>query len=171
MCGRYHLQDKDICPSEMAPVIVAGNKGLCRRWQRWGFPGLDGKKLIFNARSESALEKRMFKESVEHRRIVVPAAWFYEWNRNKEKYTFYQKDKSILYMAGFYNLYQDEERFVILTTAANDSMKLIHDRMPLLLEEDEIEKWLTEDQMVRYFLKKTPALLERKTDFEQLSLF
>ncbi|MDE7259344.1 MAG: SOS response-associated peptidase [Lachnospiraceae bacterium] len=43
-------------------------------------------------------------------------------------------------MAGLYNRYQNEDRFVILTTAANESMNPVHDRMPLLLEQDEIEK-------------------------------
>ena len=165
------LQAKDIHPSEMAPVITADDSGLCCRWQRWGFPGFNGKQLIFNARSESALEKKTFRESVERRRIVVPARWFYEWNKNKEKNVFYQKGQPVLYMAGLYNRYQDEDRFVILTTEANDSMRPVHDRMPLVLERDEIYKWLNEDQLVEAFLQKTPALLERRVEFEQINLF
>ena len=200
MCGRYYVDDdtareieklvrqvdekmrqnaaagikllaKDIHPSEMAPVIAADDSGLCCRWQRWGFPGISGKQLIFNARSESALEKRTFRESVKHRRIVVPATWFYEWNKNKEKNIFYRQGQSVLYMAGFYNRYQDEDRFVILTTSANDSMKPVHNRMPLVLERDEILKWLNEDQLVETFLQKTPALLDQRVEFEQMNLF
>ena len=166
-----HLQAGDIHPSEAAPVIAADHKGLCCRWQRWGFPGFSGRQLIFNARSESALEKKMFKESVEHRRVVVPAAWFYEWNKNKEKNIFYREEQPVLYMAGFYNRYQNEDRFVILTTAANESMKPVHDRMPLLLDRDEIKEWLFEDNLTENFLQKMPALLERRADFEQMSLF
>ena len=60
---------------------------------------------------------------------------------------------------------------MILTTAANASMKPVHDRMPLLLEQDEIEKWLFEDDLTEALLQKTPALLERRSDFEQMSLF
>ena len=74
-------------------------------------------------------------------------------------------------MAGFYNRYQNEDRFVILTTEANDSMKPVHDRMPLVLERDEIHKWLNEDQLVEIFLQKTPPLLERQVEFEQMNLF
>ena len=166
-----HLQAGDIHPSELAPVVTANDNKLCCRWQRWGFPGFSGKQLIINARSESALEKRMFRESVEHRRVVVPATWFYEWNKNKEKSIFYRENQPVLYMAGLYNHYQDEDRFVILTTAANDSMKPVHDRMPLLLEHDEIGKWLFEDRLTEAFLQKKPALLERRADFEQMSLF
>lgn len=166
-----HLQVGDIHPSEVAPVIAADHDDLCCRWKRWGFPGFNGRQLIFNARSESALEKKMFKESAEHRRVVVPATWFYEWNKNKEKNIFYREGQPILYMAGIYNRYQDGDSFVILTTAANASMKPVHDRMPLLLERDEIEKWLFEDDLTEALLQKTPALLERRSDFEQMSLF
>ena len=166
-----HLRAGDIHPSEIAPVITADHDDMCCRWQRWGFPGFSGKQLIFNARIESAREKKMFKESVEHRRVVVPATWFYEWNKNKEKNIFYRKNQPVLYMAGFYNRYQDEDRFVILTTAANESMKPVHDRMPLLLERDEIGKWLFEDNLTEVLLRKTPAMMERRADFEQMSLF
>ena len=196
MCGRYYINDDtareiekliqkvdekmrkaeninigDIHPSEIAPVIAADHNDLCCKQQKWGFPGFSGKQLIFNARSETVLEKKMFRESVEHRRLTIPAAGFYEWNKNKEKNIFYKKSQPVLYMAGFYNRYQDGDRFVILTTAANESMKPVHDRMPLLLERDEISKWLFEDGLTEAFLQKTPALLEHRTDFEQMSLF
>ena len=200
MCGRYYIDDdtareieklvrqvdekmrqasaagnsvqaKDIHPSEVAPVITTEGQNLCCRWLKWGFPGFSGKQLIFNARSESVMEKRMFRDSVEHRRIVVPAKWFYEWNKSKEKNIFYRKGQPVLYMAGLYKRYQDGNRFVILTTEANDSMRQVHDRMPLVLERDEINKWLKEDLLVEAFLQKVPPLLERRTDFEQMSLF
>ena len=165
------LQPKDIHPTDMAPVLAASNGKLCCMWQRWGFPGQQGKQVIFNARSESALEKKMFRESVERRRIVVPATWFYEWNRNKEKNIFYRNTQPVLFMAGFYNRYQEEDRFVILTTAANESMQPVHDRMPLILEPDEIQPWVFDNGKAEQILQKTPCLLDRKTEFEQMRLF
>lgn len=180
------LQARDIHPTETAPVLAASNQTLCCRWQRWGLPvpqGVlkeqqkqsgfsgQGKQVVFNARSESALEKKMFRESVEHRRIVIPATWFYEWNRQKEKNIFYRKSQPVLFMAGFYNRYQDEDRFVILTTAANPSMQPVHDRMPLVLEQDEIVPWIFEREKTEGILHKVPCLLERRTEFEQMSLF
>lgn len=170
LAGIY-MEAKDIHPADIAPVLTDDAKGIDCKLLRWGFPGLEGRQLIFNARSESALSKRMFCESLERRRIVVPASWFYEWNRNKEKNTFYSKSRSVLYMAGFYNRCKDEDRFVILTTEANDSMRPVHDRMPLLLDRNEIREWLSEDCRVETFLRKTPALLERRTEFEQMTLF
>ena len=60
---------------------------------------------------------------------------------------------------------------MILTTAANESMNQVHDRMPLLLDRKEIVEWLTEDQKINHFLQKKPGPLERKTEYEQMSLF
>ena len=59
---------------------------------KWRFPGFTGKELLINARAESVLEKRTFQESVRHRRCVVPAKGFYEWNAKKEKYQFERLD-------------------------------------------------------------------------------
>lgn len=201
MCGRYYVDDEtageieklvrqmderkkqeslqavsriaagDIYPGKEAPVLSGKNGSITCEWQHWGFPGFEGKKRIFNARCESAAEKPMFRDSIRHRRIVIPAAWFYEWNPEKEKNTFFRSDMRILFMAGFSRRYEDGEHFVILTTAANASMKPVHDRMPLILERQEIAEWMFRDAETESFLRKTPCLLERKTEYEQLSLF
>lgn len=200
MCGRYYVDDeiareiekvirqvderlrskasgnisfpaKDIFPADMAPVLVAENRKLSCMTKRWGFPGFEGKQVIFNARSELVLEKRTFRESTLHRRIVIPATWFYEWNSKKEKNIFSRKEQPVMFMAGIYNRYQDEDRFVILTTAANESMEPVHNRMPLILGEEEILPWIFDDTKVEQILRKTPCLLERKTEFEQMTLF
>lgn len=201
MCGRYYVDDEtareieklirqmderkrreslqavsriaagDIYPGKDAPVLSGKDGSICCGWQRWGFPVLEAKKRIFNARCESALEKPMFRDSILHRRIVIPASWFYEWNSAKEKNTFCRNDRSVLFMAGFCRRYEDGEHFVVLTTAANASMKPVHDRMPLILERQEIAEWVFQDAKTEEILHKTPCLLERETDYEQLSLF
>ena len=165
------LQAKDIHPTDQAPVLVSSAGGLRCELQKWGFPGFVDKQLVINARSESAMEKKMFCDSVEHRRAVIPAAGFYEWNRHKEKSTFTRKDSPVLYMAGIYSRYENEDRFVILTTAANESMEPVHDRMPLILNKDEIMPWLLERSRTEEFLAKVPCQLKRATEFEQLTLF
>ena len=60
---------------------------------------------------------------------------------------------------------------MILTTTANASMAPVHERMPLILERQEIAEWMLDDTKTESILHKTPCLLERKTDYEQLSLF
>lgn len=201
MCGRYYVDDdtareieklvrqvdekmrrqaapckvevtaKDIRPTDMAPILALSGSGLECQWQRWGFPGFQKGKVIFNARCESAMEKPMFREAVLHRRAVVPAARFYEWDRDKRKHTFYRENGDTLFMAGCYRKYGDGDRFVILTTQANASMEPIHDRMPLVLEREEALGWLLEDGAAEGLLRKTPPLLQRGTEYEQMSFF
>ena len=163
----------DIHPTESAPVISYHQGSLLAVDKKWGFPGFNSSKVIFNARAESALEKKMFRDSVLKRRIVIPAAGFYEWNRKKEKVTFTAavKEQPILYMAGFYNRYGNEDRFVILTTGANDSMADVHERMPLLLKHQELEEWLQDDRRLEEFLHSEPHGLKRKMEYEQQTLF
>lgn len=192
MCGRYYIDDElaraierlvqqidasrrpgrpggDIHPSELAPVITGNASGMHLEWQHWGLPGFTKGGVIFNARSETALEKRMFQDGVLHRRVVVPARWFYEWNRAKEKITFLREDAPVLYMAGFYNQYEDGPHFVILTTQANASMKSTHDRMPLVLEPQELMPWLTDDKKTKSYLSQVPVLLAKRAEYEQES--
>ncbi|MCI8455450.1 MAG: SOS response-associated peptidase [Lachnospiraceae bacterium] len=200
MCGRYHVDDKmtgeiaglirqinrgqgqglmkttegvagEVCPGKAAPILSESNGSIQCVWQYWGFPGYREKQLIFNARCESALEKPLFRDCVRSRRVVIPAARFYEWNPGKEKNSFQRKDKSVLFMAGLSRRYEDGEHFVILTTAANMSMEPVHDRMPLILEREEIETWIWDGTKTEDILHKIPCLLERRSDYEQMSLF
>ncbi len=165
------ITEKDIYPTQLAPVLAGKGSSLYCGWQRWGFPGFQGKPVIFNARCESAMEKPLFRDSIRHNRMVIPATWFYEWNHRKEKNTFYRKDTPILFMAGCCRQYEDGAHFVILTTEANASMEPVHDRMPLILEEKEITPWILDDGKAIDILHRTPCLLERRSDYEQLTLF
>lgn len=117
------------------------------------------------------MEKPMFREAVLHRRAVIPATWFYEWDRNKQKHTFRREGGAALFMAGCCRKYEDGDRFVILTTQANASMEPVHDRMPLILEREEAVEWLLEDGTAEELLRKKPPLLERRAEYEQLGLF
>lgn len=168
---RVEIAAKDIHPTEAAPILVSSGLGVECRWQRWGFPGFRKTQVIFNARCESATEKPMFRESVLHRRAVIPAAGFYEWDRRKQKHTFCREGGNTLFIAGCYRKYEDGDRFVILTTQANASMEPIHDRMPLILEREEAVDWLLEDSVAEELLHRLPPLLERRTEYEQMSIF
>ena len=197
MCGRYHFSaelldeirdlteqkdwklelgvlDRDIHPGDTAPVITAaGDQGgslrACR--QKWGYPGPGGKGLVFNARSESVFEKRMFRDSVSMRRAVIPVSWFYEWNKNKEKFTFTKEGSRILFLAGFYGRYEDGEHFVILTTQANAFMAPVHSRMPLVLEREQVREWILDSKKTKELLGQEPPRLARDCEYEQQTLF
>ena len=137
----------------------------------WGFPQYQKKGLLINARAETALERRTFCDSVRYRRCIIPAKHFYEWDSDKNKVTFFRDDRPILFMAGFYNRFQNEERFMILTTQANASVSPVHNRMPVVLDESELEDWVYDDKFTEYALHKIPPKLWRKQEYEQQSLF
>lgn len=77
----------------------------------------------------------------------------------------------VLWMAGCYDVYQGRESFVVITTETNSSVSSVHDRMPLILEKDEIEEWLSKEKEVSGLLHKAPVLLTSSTDYEQMTLF
>ena len=88
----------------------------------------------------------------------------------KRKYILPERWKA-LYLAGFYDRFDKEDRFVILTTVANASMRPVHDRMPLVLEKDQIRSWLWEEKQAQGMLRQIPVLLERYVPYEQQNLF
>lgn len=201
MCGRFYIQETsleirkivqriqgkmnlpdmktgEIYPSESVPVLVVRDGKIVPEIITWGAPGFSKGSRIINARSETACEKKMFRDSILHRRCIVPANGFFEWNRlgDKKKYYFKDDSEDIIYMAGIYDRYEDTDYFIILTTNANDSMKGIHDRMPLILEREQIMDWLLDDGSTKAFLRRTPRELkreetkkEKKNEYEQLT--
>ena len=68
-------------------------------------------------------------------------------------------------------LNEDQVRFVILTTEANPSVAPVHNRMPLILEPEELKDWVLDDGATEYLLHKTPVLLEAHAEYEQMRLF
>ena len=167
---RIHPTRKDIRPTDVAPVIGQSEYGLELSMCRWGYPMSKEKNLIINARVETVMDRPSFQNGILYHRLLIPAKGFYEWNPLKEKSTFSKSDSSVLYMAGFCDWFENERRLVILTTVANDSMKKIHNRMPLILEKEQIADWFDNSKMSA-LLYQTPALLNRQAEYEQQSLF
>ncbi|MBS7009740.1 MAG: SOS response-associated peptidase family protein [Anaerostipes sp.] len=179
MCGRYFINEetikkaeelvkiidlslagrKEIYPSGQAPVILRYGQEMAGELCYWGFERFDGKGLVINARSETVLEKRMFKKYAESSRCAVPAAGFYEWGSDKIKYAFYQKQPD-MYMAGILRESKRGQQFVILTAEANESVKEIHSRMPLVLRKDQVKQWVLSDHEFEFLLHQKPEQLE-----------
>lgn len=191
MCGRYYIDDYteneikrvirsidldlhmssgDVHPSEHAIVLTGKRRKLTAEQMTWGFLQYNRKGLLINARAENVQERITFQDSIRYRRCVIPAAGFYEWSKAKEKAAFRRPKHPVLYMAGCYQRFEDGERFVILTTQANPSVICIHERMPLILEENELEPWIYKDGDAEQILKKIPSLLECYQEYEQQRL-
>ena len=195
MCGRYYVGENliekvqeaigntiaasthvycgDVTPGMKASVIANRNNKPVIEEMTWGFEKFDGKGLIINARAETAEEKRLFRECVQNRRILIPASGFYEWDRDKNKVTFTLNSSPVIFLAGCYQRTEDapDGRYVILTTAANASMEPVHDRMPLMIEERDINTWLSDESAVHDLLRREMPVLEAEREYEQQTLF
>ena len=189
MCGRYSLFTDDdnreilrilqevserrpnaavktgeVFPNNMAPILKL-EQGIIRPDAAvWGFPNFARKGVIINARSETAAEKKLFRESLFSRRCIVPSTGFFEWSQDKahQKYRFYLPESDILYMAGLYSVYNQEERFVILTTEGNASIRDIHHRMPVVISPDNLQYWLGEPDAALQILSGSFPMLGRE---------
>ncbi len=145
----------NIAPSQPGLVVRRSESGRRAEPMRWGLvpfwaddPSI-GSRLI-NARSETVVSKPAFRAAMRHRRCLVPATGFYEWKPAggaKQPYYIHRGDGRPLAFAGLYEHWTgpDGERvdsYVILTTAANDAVRPLHDRMPVVLAAEALEPWL-----------------------------
>ncbi len=136
---------------------------------KWGFPVLKGRPII-NARSETVKDKPMFKLPYAKRRCLVPARGFFEWKdidksmveknelkdarKKRIKHYISYIDSTMMYLAGLYWFFKDNDGiqrpyFTILTTQANEDIRAIHDRMPVIIKNDNKEIWLNERNIER----------------------
>lgn len=152
----------EIYPTNPAPILLAGQDEIRPDVAVWGFPNFRSKSgVMINARAETALDKKTFRESLLTRRCVIPSTGFFEWTKDagKQKYLFRESGKPLLYMAGFYNAYKGERRYVILTTDANQSVRAIHNRMPVIVHRREISDWILKDDAMQRILERVPPVL------------
>lgn len=155
----------EVFPSDRAPILVASQDKVVVRTAVWGFPGFRGKGLLINAKSETAGEKPMFRESLLTSRCVVPTTGFYEWNKQKEKFLFQYPDSTVVYLAGLWGEVGGKRRYTILTTEPNQAVAAVHNRMPVLLAKEQVRPWLMDTTVALQMLHaKQPELVGRAVD-------
>lgn len=168
MCGRFHFPQEsndemlhtvlerleqrnatvktgDVFPGDVAAVI-ASNRSLKPQAfaMEWGYKLPDGKR-VFNARSESAASKVMFADGMKQRRCLIPAAFYYEWQKtphSRVKYAIAPKESKGFFLAGIYLIEDGVPVFSVLTKAPADAIAFIHDRMPVILPQEVMLDWL-----------------------------
>lgn len=145
----------NIAPSQLVLTAIAHNGERRAGYMNWGLVPYWVKqpkqwKPLINARSESLTDKSSFKHLVEKHRCVIFADSFYEWkveNGKKTPYRIMKDDGKPFAFAALWDRNQegDTELFtcVILTTSANEKVRNIHERMPVMLDNEEAwETWL-----------------------------
>jgi putative SOS response-associated peptidase YedK len=148
----------NIAPGQEAPVIRSAKEGGAREvaMLRWGLvpfwakdPSV-GSRMI-NARSETVTEKPAFREAFRTRRCAIPASGFYEWTgeaKHRVPHAITIEGRPLIAFAGLWERWKDAEgkpleTYTILTTAANPFVSPMHDRMPAILADGDIDAWLS----------------------------
>jgi putative SOS response-associated peptidase YedK len=171
MCGRFTLHSRDrvklkgltaldlpfeprynIAPSQRILAIADFGKGVEGRMLTWGLIpswSTDGKGFI-NARAETLEEKPSFSESFRLRRCLIPADGFYEWKRTgreKQPYYIYPRDEEPIMFAGIWDTWRNRGETIascaIITTAANELVGELHDRISAILPSELQDVWVS----------------------------
>lgn len=192
MCGRYNLiatgqqimdhfgllslplhnPDYNIPPGQKILTIVelenGSNKAVNLHWgliPSWAKDRAISSRLI-NARAETLTEKASFRNAYRHRRCLIPATGFFEWQsadaapvhdtlaartssqatKSKQPYHIHKPDNSLFAFAGLWEQWQHDQETVysctIITTAADAKISTVHDRMPVIIVANDYKRWL-----------------------------
>jgi putative SOS response-associated peptidase YedK len=148
----------NICPTTTIDAVIERDAKRELVPMRWGLvPSWWKKKAketpaTFNARAETVAEKPMFRSAFKRTRCLIPASGYYEWHTTpsgKQPFYFTARDGSPLSIAGLWDEWKDIDTgeplksATMIITTANDFVKPIHDRMPVLLHQKDFEPWLT----------------------------
>jgi putative SOS response-associated peptidase YedK len=140
----------NISPSAMVPVLLNEEPSQFQELQ-WGLLPM-----------ESFVEKHTFRKSLREKRCLIPATGFYEWKAEggkKQPYYIQVSDEPLFSFAGIWSEDKDKvgetvRTFAIITTEANEFMRTIHDRMPVILPREREMSWLedglSESEAIQY---------------------
>ena len=149
----------NIAPTQEAAVVLVPAAGAPRHldFLRWGLVPYwaDDPKIgnrMINARSEGVADKPSYRSSFRKQRCLIPTDGFYEWKKEgklKQPYHIRRKDRHPFAFAGLWSRWRPKEEgsqpldtFTILTTDANDLIRPLHDRMPVILDPAHFDLWL-----------------------------
>lgn len=150
----------NIAPSSRICTITADGQDARHLWRmRWGLipswakDATIGNKLA-NARGETVAEKPSFRSAFKYRRCLIPASGFYEWKAEhgiKQPWFISLVSGEPMAFAGLWESWhpaegEPVESCCIITTEANELMRPIHDRMPVILDAEQWQEWLSPNQ-------------------------
>lgn len=153
----------NIAPTQQVPVVRLARSGerelVLLRWGLVPFWAKDlaiGQRQI-NARAESLETRPAFREAFRRRRCLVPATGFYEWQagpRRKQPYLCRLPGHGLFAFAGLWESWRSPEgevaqTYAIVTADANDALRPVHDRMPVIVPAGEYESWLHGEDAAR----------------------
>lgn len=155
-------------PGQFMPVITEQDGGRKLEVMKWGLVPVWAKDVkmgykLINARAETLFAKNMWKSAVIKRRCLIPANGFYEWKRQdggKTPFFIHPEDQELFAFAGVWESWHDPagetlHSYSIITTEPNKEMAGIHNRMPVILRQEDEAAWLeagSDQQAIEQFL-------------------
>ena len=147
----------NVAPSQAMPVVVRNSPNRLVEMQ-WGLIPSWSKEpraqfSTINARAETITKSPVFRGPFKSRRCLVPASGFYEWQRTergKQPFCIRLKGEDLFAFAGLYDIWQDAEgnqlySYTVITTVPNDLVASIHNRMPVILRQEDEDAWLDKE--------------------------
>jgi putative SOS response-associated peptidase YedK len=144
----------NICPTDTIDAVIEreGKRGLVpMRWRlvpSWWKKKAKEAPSTFNARAETVADKPMFRDAFKRSRCLIPASGYYEWQgtpTGKQPYYYTARDGAPLTIAGLWDDIETEQPVMSCTmiiTDANELAAKVHDRMPVLLQSKDFDRWL-----------------------------
>ena len=180
MCGRFHFgiipnqkgkeikerieklnlvfKTGEIFPTDNVLCVIPKENKTDLFVMKWG---IKTKSLLINAKVET-LDDRLTFKAIKNNRCAVVSNGFYEWDKDSNKY-YINTDEDYIYLACIFN---EKNELVILTKAANHDFKHIHERMPIIMNKQEMIKYIHNEECL--FSKKE---LNIKEVIQDISLF
>ena len=157
----------NLCPTQNSPVLrlVDGERRFDdMRWQlvpQWE-SAFSTKLSTINAKSETVFDSPLFGDLATRQRCIVPISGFYEWKadgQRKRPFKIHLQNNAIMSLAGIWDTWRpgtpvERHSFSILTTTANQFMRQIHDRMPVILDDASLKDWLSPELQDRKKLQQ-----------------
>jgi putative SOS response-associated peptidase YedK len=156
----------NVAPTQNIPIVINDGKKNILIPSRWGFlPSWTREKKtafsMINARAETVDTNKSYKDAFVNHRCLVVADGFYEWQKQdgiKIPYYIHLKSKQPMAFAGLYNNWTSPEgeeicSSTIVTTDANELVTPLHDRMPVILHQDDFMLWLNPNEHDKDALK------------------
>jgi putative SOS response-associated peptidase YedK len=117
---------------------------------------------LINARAETVTEKQSFRGSFKYRPCLIPVSGFYEWTKEKQPYYFQVKERQLFALAGLWESWSNgEDELVtctIITTKANTEAVKVHHRMPLIIQPQDYDSWLSKLDERKQLLNALPEV-------------
>jgi len=144
----------NIAPSQEVPIVREATTGRELVFARWGLVPHWSKEenprySTINARAESVADKPTYREPFKRKRCLVPATGFYEWRQSeggKTPYSIRLPGGQLFAFAGLWDHWDREgagfDSFTVIVTTANEAMRPIHERMPVILNPAQYNTWL-----------------------------